>query len=210
MIDSKAAALMNPVQQKNLMRQKCQPCTRRLSEDQLRLFDPESVQTDLPAAKNEPTIILVRWIKKFTAAREQSLNVEQHSQRRQDKAVPLLANCKIRQNSQTAPPKPVLGKTTQYSLNQCSRLVRYYENGLPDLNNNADERAIWPFAAGRMHWFFANTSRGGRTNVFFHHFIETCQLQGHEPYTYLKHLFKSCPNRPVRKTAKSYCSVIWM
>ena len=40
---------------------------------------------------------------------------------------------------------------------------------------------------------FADTPRGAQTNARFYSLIETCKLHGHEPYAYLKYLFKALP-----------------
>ena len=84
-------------------------------------------------------------------ARDQSLNDDQRYQQRQDKAVPILTEFKAWLEAQTVLPKSTLGKAIQYTLKQWPRLIRYCEHGLLDIDNNANERAIRPFATGRKN-----------------------------------------------------------
>ncbi|MBJ7537083.1 IS66 family transposase [Marinomonas transparens] len=126
-------------------------------------------------------------------ARDQSFTDDQRYQQRQDKAVPLLAEFKAWLEAQTVLPKSTLGKAIQYTLKQWPRLIRYCEHGFLDIDNNANERAIRPFATGRKNWMFADTPRGAQTNARFYSLIETCKFHGHEPYAYLKYLFKALP-----------------
>jgi len=39
----------------------------------------------------------------------------------------------------------------------------------------------------------SDTPDGAHTNARFYSLIETCKLHGHEPYAYLKHIFKELP-----------------
>ena len=90
-------------------------------------------------------------------------------------------------------PKSPLGQAIQYGLNQWSKLIRYCDDGCLEIDNNADERAIRPFACGRRNWLFSDTPEGAHTNARFYSLIETCKLHGHEPYAYPKHIFKELP-----------------
>ena len=121
------------------------------------------------------------------------MNHEQRHKLRQDKAIPKLNAFKDWLSQQTVLPKSPLGKAISYTLNQWEKLVRYCDNGMLDIDNNRDERAIRPFAIGRRNWLFSDTPRGAHTNARFYSLIETCKLHGHEPYAYLKHLFKELP-----------------
>ena len=40
---------------------------------------------------------------------------------------------------------------------------------------------------------FSDTPEGAHANARFYSLIETCKLHGHEPYAYLKQIFKELP-----------------
>ena len=112
---------------------------------------------------------------------------------RQERAVPILNEFKQWLDSQQVLPNSLLGKAINYSLNQWLKLIRYCEDGQLEIDNNADERAIRPFAIGRKNFLFADTPKGAHANARFYSLIETCKLHGHEPYAYLKYIFKELP-----------------
>lgn len=114
---------------------------------------------------------------------------------RQAKSVPVLAEFKqwLEEQRDVVLPKSPLGKAIHYALNQWSKLIRYCEQGYLEIDNNSDERAIRPLAIGRKNYLFADTPEGAHANARFYSLIETCKLHGHEPYAYLKHLFKELP-----------------
>lgn len=114
---------------------------------------------------------------------------------RQSQALPVLAEFKSWLDAQALVvlPKSPLGKAVNYALNQWDKVIRYCDQGFLEIDNNADERAIRPFAIGRRNWLFSDTPDGAHTNARFYSLIETCKLHGHEPHAYLKHIFKELP-----------------
>jgi transposase len=118
---------------------------------------------------------------------------EQRHQVRQQLAVPILNEFRQWLESQNVLPKSLLGKATSYCLNQWPKLIRYCDDGLLEIDNNRDEQAIRPFAIGRKNFLFSDTPEGAHANARFYSLIETCKLHGHEPYAYLKHIFKELP-----------------
>lgn len=139
----------------------------------------------------------IRYIKKLYAIedqiRDQSEQVRLDT--RQAQAVPVLAELKLWLDAQAqiVLPKSPLGKAVNYALNQWTKVIRYCDQGYLEIDNNGDERAIRPFAIGRANWLFSDTPDGAHTNARFYSLIETCKLHGHEPYAYLKHIFKELP-----------------
>jgi transposase len=112
---------------------------------------------------------------------------------RQAEAIPILEAFHKWLTTTPALPKSPLGKAITYTKNQWDRLIRYCENGKYDIDNNRIERAIRPVALGRKNWLFADTPAGAHANARFYSLIETAKLHGHEPYAYLRHLFKELP-----------------
>ena len=91
------------------------------------------------------------------------------------------------------PPKSQLGKAISYCLSQWKRLVVYIEDGHLSIDNNAAENAIRPFVPGRKNWLFAGTSEGAEASAMLYSLVETAKANGHEPYSYLRHIFAKLP-----------------
>jgi len=114
---------------------------------------------------------------------------------RQTHAVPILEEFKqwLDDEIEGVLPKSPLGKAMNYALNQWPKLIRYCDAGYLEIDNNSDERAIRPLAIGRKNYLFSDTAEGAQANARLYSLIETCKLHGHEPYAYLKHIFKELP-----------------
>jgi transposase len=63
------------------------------------------------------------------------------------------------------PPKSLLGKAINHTLNQWHRLILYTESGLVMPDNNVVENAIRPFVVGRKNWLFSCTSQGAAASA---------------------------------------------
>ena len=137
----------------------------------------------------------LKYIKRLYAIETQvkDQSVERRYQVRQEQALPILSEFKQWLESQNVLPKSLLGKAISYSLNQWPKLIRYCDDGVLEIDNNRDEQAIRPFAIGRKNFLFSDTPEGAHANARFYSLIETCKLHGHEPYAYLKHIFKELP-----------------
>ena len=46
---------------------------------------------------------------------------------------------------------------------------------------------------GRKNWLFAGTSEGAEASALLYSLIETAKANGHEPYSYLRHIFEKLP-----------------
>jgi transposase len=62
-----------------------------------------------------------------------------------------------------------LDQAVQYTLNQWDSLIYYLEDGSVNIDNNAAERQIRPFAIGRKNWLFMGSPDGakGVSSLFF-------------------------------------------
>jgi transposase len=89
------------------------------------------------------------------------------------------------------PPKNPLCAAIKYSLNNWAELTRYLDDGRLDIDNNACERAMKPFAVGRKNWLFAGNEVGARASAVIFSLIETCEANGVEPEAYLKHALEN-------------------
>ena len=128
-------------------------------------------------------------------AKEKELSAEEIYRERQEKAVLLLNEFKkwLDVKVEQVPPKSLLGKAINYTLNQWNRLIWYTEDGRVCPDNNVVENAIRPFAIGRKNWLFNCTPEGASASACIYSLIETAKANGLEPYWYLKYLFEHLP-----------------
>lgn len=120
---------------------------------------------------------------------------EERHRLRQAQAVPLLDELRVwlDKSLPEVPPKSAVGKALHYLHGQWDKLVRYTEDGRLAIDNNAAERAIRPFVIGRNNWLFADTVNGAQSSARLYSLILTAKANGHEPYRYLRHVFKELP-----------------
>jgi hypothetical protein len=129
-------------------------------------------------------------------ARESKLSYDQIIELRDQKARPILDRFKtwLDTHHPQVPPKSLLGKAIQYTLNQWDRLVVYLEAGFLKPDNNVAENAIRPFVLGRKNWLFAGGPKGAQASATMFSLIETAKANGIEPYKYLRYVFEKLPS----------------
>jgi len=91
------------------------------------------------------------------------------------------------------PPQGLLGKAIRYTLKNWEHLIVYLERGDLEIDNNATERAIRPFAVGRKNWYFKGCVKGANASAVIYSLIETAKSCGLNPYDYLKDIFTRLP-----------------
>ena len=114
---------------------------------------------------------------------------------RQAQSLPHLNDFKrwLDQKITRVPPASLLGKALYYLKSQWPKLIRYTEDGHIPIDNNLIENAIRPFALGRKNWLFSATPNGAHASARLYSLIETAKANHHEPYHYLRHVFKELP-----------------
>ncbi len=140
-------------------------------------------------------------------ARENAFSHEQILELRQEKSKPILERFKTWLDTYhlKVPPKSLLGKAIQYTLNQWEKLVVFIEAGFLKPDNNLAENAIRPFVLGRKNWLFSGAPRGADASAIFFSLIETAKANGLEPYAYLRYLFA---NLPLAKTVEDHQALL--
>jgi hypothetical protein len=63
--------------------------------------------------------------------------------------------------------------------------TRYCEDGRLEIDNLIAERALRGVAVGRRNWLFAGSKAGGERAAAIYSIIETCKLNGVEPFAYI-------------------------
>ena len=89
-----------------------------------------------------------------------------------------------------------LSKALNYSLKRWPALVRYVERGDYPIDNNPVENTIRPVAVGKKNWLFTGSERAGRRAAMIQSLLGTAQLNGIEPYTWLKETLEKLPGWP--------------
>jgi len=123
------------------------------------------------------------------------LSAHERHQHRQEKARPLWEKLRIwlEASLPQVPPKSATGMALNYLHEQWRSLMRYLDDPVLPLDNNACERAIRPFVIGRRGWLFSATVRGAKASANLYSLVETAKANGHEPYRYLRHVFAELP-----------------
>ena len=128
-------------------------------------------------------------------AKADNLSFEEIQERRQKESKPILEELKkfLLDHQDTVPPKGLLGKTISYTLKNWEYLIVYLDRGDLEIDNNATERAIRPFAIGRKNWMFKGCVKGANASAAIYSLIETAKSCGLNPYDYLKDVFIRLP-----------------
>ena len=127
--------------------------------------------------------------------RESGSNTDEIVQARRKYSKPIINELKkwLDDNVTHAPPKSLLGKAINYSLNQWNKLIPFLDDGAIPIDNNFTENGIRPFVIGRKNWLFAGNPAGANASAALYSIIETAKANGLEPYWYLRFLFELLP-----------------
>jgi transposase len=93
-------------------------------------------------------------------------------------------------------PDTPMAKAITYALNQWDRVQRFTEVATLDLDNNSIERAIRPITLFRKNSLFASNAHGGERAALFYSLVESCKLNGIDPFEYLHDVYDrlhDCP-----------------
>ena len=101
---------------------------------------------------------------------------------------PLLADFGrwLRAIEQDLLPQGPMARAVRYVLSNWRALTRFSRIGILEPDSNLVERCMRPVAGGRKAWLYAGAERGGHAAATAFSLIESCKLNGVEPYTYLK------------------------
>lgn len=95
----------------------------------------------------------------------------------------------------TVPDTP-MAKAITYALNQWDRIQILLQNGKIEVDNNSIERAIRPVTLFRKNSLFAGNEHGGERAALFYSLLESCKLNGIDPFEYLQDVYNrlhDCP-----------------
>jgi transposase len=178
-----------------------------------KLFQPGSERTELgcwaharryfhEARDTEPELggAALGYIRALYAveAEAESLTAPERATLRQTKALPILTYFRawLDRESLRLLPQSSMKAAFQYAIGQWSALTRYVHEGEASIDNNAMERALRGVAIGRKNFLFAGSEAGGRWAAVLYSLIESCKLNGVEPYRYLKNVLRQVWTHP--------------
>ena len=120
---------------------------------------------------------------------------------RQAKSAPLLREFKAWLDLEVLKvlPKSPIGEALRYALGQWTALGQYIEDGEIPMDTNAIERLLRGIAVGRRNYLFVGSSEGGRWAAGAYTLVESCKINGVEPYRYLKDVLLRIWTHPAGK-----------
>ena len=105
---------------------------------------------------------------------------------RRERSAPVVEEIKASARRQQGLPESTLRKAIKYMLDLWHGLTVFLENPWVPLDNNLVERQIRPLVVGRKNHYGSKSKRGTEVAAIFYSLIETAQLRGEDPATYLQ------------------------
>lgn len=107
---------------------------------------------------------------------------------RRDLSQPLVESLRAWLEAQLGrvPGRSETAKAIRYALVRWEALTRFLHDGRIELDTNPVERAIRPVTLGRKNHLFAGSDGGGVRWATVCSLVETCKLNGVEPFAYLR------------------------
>ena len=114
-------------------------------------------------------------------------SAEQRRQVRQERSRPLVEALEpwLRDKLQLISQKTKLAEAIRYALSRWQGLCLFLDDGRVEIDNNVVERTIRPLALTRKNALFAGSDGGAEHWAVIASLVETCKLNGVEPFRYL-------------------------
>jgi len=133
-----------------------------------------------------------------------TLSHQERRQVRQEKAKPVadLLHAWMIGQRQKVPEGSAIARALDYSLKRWVALTSYLDDGDVPIDNNWVENQIRPWAVGRSNWLFAGSLRAGQRAVAVMSLVRSAQLNGLDPYAYLKDVLAKLPTQKHHQIAE--------
>ncbi len=120
---------------------------------------------------------------------------------RQARSVPLIASLHgwMQHTLAKVSRKSEIARAIRYALGRWPALLRYCDDGLLEIDNNAAERALRAVAIGRKNYLFAGSDAGGERAAAIYSLIGSAKLNGLDPETYLRHVLARIADHPISR-----------
>jgi hypothetical protein len=126
---------------------------------------------------------------------------EQRKQIRIERSRPLLISLKtwFEASLSKLPRKSELTQAIHYALGRWTQLMRYCDDGLLEIDNNAAERELRAVALGRKNYLFAGSDTGGQRAAAIYSLIGSAKLNGIDPEAYLANVLGRIADHPIHR-----------
>lgn len=98
--------------------------------------------------------------------------------------------------------KSEMAAAISYALGRWSALMRYCDDGLLEIDNNAVERALRAVALGRKNYLFAGSDSGRERAAAIYSLIGSAKLNGLDPEAYLRYVLACIADHPITRIAE--------
>ena len=134
-------------------------------------------------------------------AKVENLNHRQRYELRQRESVPILQEIHqwLKINIEQTTDQSSIHKAIAYSLKRWDKLSYYASDGEANIDNNPVENAIRPVAIGRKNYLFAGSHQAAQRAALFYSLLNTCKLNGIEPWEWLKDTLTRIPDHKANK-----------
>ena len=126
---------------------------------------------------------------------------DQRKQVRSQRARPLLDDLKqwFEASLKRLSKKSDVTAAIHYALGRWTPLLRYCDDGVLEIDNNAAERALRAVALGRKNYLFAGSDAGGERAASMYTLIGSAKLNGVDPEAYLSHVLTRIADHPITR-----------
>lgn len=140
-------------------------------------------------------------------ARELNMSSYERYDLRQEKSKPVLLEIKawLDENINLVTPDSKIGKAIQYMLGQWTKLERYIDNGLVEIDNNLVENKIRLLALGRKNYLFSGNHAAAQNAAMIYSFLGTCKANNINPTKWLPYAIEKLP---YCKTREDYLELL--
>ena len=148
----------------------------------------ESAASSDPELSAEALRLIGELYRIEALAREKNLRPDEVRELRQEHAGPVLKRIQawLAVTGAQVLPKSPMGQAIYYAQAQWQALEVYVTDGRLEIDNNAAERAMRPFAVGRKNWLFFQSQGGGKTASIMMSLIQTATAAGVNVKLYLR------------------------
>lgn len=95
--------------------------------------------------------------------------------------------------------KSAVAAACSYALLRWPAMLRYCDDGLLEIDNNAAQRSLRAVALGRKNYLFAGSDAGGERAASIYTLIGTAKLNGLDPEAYLRDVLTRIADHPVNR-----------
>jgi transposase len=120
---------------------------------------------------------------------------------RQTRSVPLIVGLNewMQRTLSKVSRKSDIAGAIRYALGRWPALLRYCNDGLLEIDNNAAERALRAVAIGRKNYLFAGSDSGGERAAAMYSLIGSAKLNGLDPEAYLRDVLTCIADHPINR-----------